>query len=397
MGVVVFADRIILSAQDPISPEQLGQVAALCAGPIPAELLDLWGACFGGELDYDLPVRFGDHLAQFGMKELFYTGSPHYRDLLGWIEHEQELAAEAAGARHLEPVRYLPFGGFEYLDRSYLDVGAGPHRGSVLAYMQKLPPAWRLRLYQNSVARVAPSPTAFFHQLVLEDDPWALSTDYPSGHDTAEVLNDLASKGAVAGRAADKLRQHQRSLICDRRRALAAGTLAADVHLRRLASDHSVAKDDVSVVEHLLGAGWDVAEPYRGGGTALDHALRRGALDVTWRLLRADAPVDNVLVNGAANVTLELAEVLVDRGAVVDVDAVCRAAAERPEVGARLAGVLLDRDPGARESLRSGLLQAARRAVRLATDKRAGRLYSETSVADYLAQAVGLKSLADGL
>lgn len=103
---------------------------------MPDHLVRLWRTAFGGRLDYDLPVRFEDHVASLSFSELFFPGSSHYRDLWGWIEAQCEFemdAAEEAGEDHDGKLRFLPIGGFEYLDRVFVDVTGGAHHGSVVS------------------------------------------------------------------------------------------------------------------------------------------------------------------------------------------------------------------------------------------------------------------------
>lgn len=142
-GIVIFQDRLILEARAPISEAERDAVEARCAGPIPDGLLALWQTSFGGRIDYALSVEFGAHVHEFSFTELFYPGSDGYRDLPGWIEHEAEHAEEAAaetGETWHGKLAFLPFGGFEYLDRLYACVEPGPDYGAVFAYAEG-PPA----------------------------------------------------------------------------------------------------------------------------------------------------------------------------------------------------------------------------------------------------------------
>ncbi|WP_252406521.1 hypothetical protein, partial [Acinetobacter pittii] len=78
---------------------------------------------------YDLEVDYDGHRHPFSFSELFYPDSDGYHDLWGWIEHERELAAEAAAEEGRDwngKLAYLPFGGFEYLERLYVCVEPGP-------------------------------------------------------------------------------------------------------------------------------------------------------------------------------------------------------------------------------------------------------------------------------
>jgi hypothetical protein len=91
----VFEERLIYEAQPPVGDAVLAQVEAYCAGPLPEGLTALWRTAFGGALDYALEIELGDAIVEFSFGELFYPESGGYRDLWGWIEHENELAAES--------------------------------------------------------------------------------------------------------------------------------------------------------------------------------------------------------------------------------------------------------------------------------------------------------------
>lgn len=98
-GIVIFADRVIFDAQPPMKESDIAAVQTLCAGPIPSPLLDLWRVTAGGSLDYSLTVDLGGNREAVCWNELFFNGSDDYHDLQGWIEHERELAEEAAEER----------------------------------------------------------------------------------------------------------------------------------------------------------------------------------------------------------------------------------------------------------------------------------------------------------
>src|SRR5690606_24487545 len=123
-----------------------------------------------------------------------WNGSDGYHDLQGWIDHELELAQEAAagnGAAWNGRLDYLPFGGFEYLDRIYVIVDPQhPDHGAVLAWKKGLPPAWRHRLHEDSLATVAGSVEGAFAALHLEEDPLAPAGDYFSGQALLEYLDE---------------------------------------------------------------------------------------------------------------------------------------------------------------------------------------------------------------
>ena len=143
-GIVLFAERVIFDAQPPMPSQQIEAVQALCSGPLPEALVALWQETAGGRLDYDLSLEMNGNLEGISWNELFWDGSDAYHDLQGWIEHEQELAQEAAeenGTPWTGKLTHLPFGGFEYTDRIYAVVEPGAGHGQIVAWKKGLPPA----------------------------------------------------------------------------------------------------------------------------------------------------------------------------------------------------------------------------------------------------------------
>ncbi|BEL12785.1 ankyrin repeat domain-containing protein [Actinoplanes sichuanensis] len=295
-GIAVFADRLILGARPPIDDETLEAVAARCAGPVPAALAALWRVSFGGRIDYQLD-------GQISFTELFWPGSDGYHDLWGWIDHEQEAGN----------VRFLPFGGFEYLDRLYADI----ETGRVVYWQQGLAPGWELT-DGDRAGGLAADVRALFRQLALEDDPWA-GGDADAGADLRDAVDELADEHPAV---ADKLRDLVRSAVLDWRAALAAGTLVESPRLRRLALDRAASAGDTGLLAHLAETGCDLTEPVRGGLAPIDIALVNGRLEAARSLLDRRVPVTNTLRTGAHAVTADLARALLARGALVTADAV---------------------------------------------------------------------------
>ncbi|GIM93063.1 SMI1/KNR4 family protein [Paractinoplanes toevensis] len=316
-GIALWAGRLVLDAQPPVDDETLAEVAARCAGPLPAPLVDLWRTTFGGRLDYDLD-------AGVSFTELFYPDSDGYRDLWGWIDHECELAAEHRPDWDGR-LTHLPFGGFEYLDRIYLHTAPGPEHGAVVYWQQGLPPGWELTSDDRN-GLLAADLTALFDRLALEQDPWA-TDEADSGDAMRDAIDSLAeSSDQHARSAAEKLRHIVRATVLDWRGALAAGTLAAQRRLRRLALDHAASAGDLALLDRLVTLGCDPAEEVRNGLSPIDLALLAGATGVARHLLGLRVPVTNTLRVGAHTVDLALATELLDRGAAVDLPALQRSA-----------------------------------------------------------------------
>ncbi|WP_266160191.1 SMI1/KNR4 family protein [Dyella silvatica] len=151
-GIVIFAERVIYEAQPPLAEARIAEIQALCSGPLPPGLLELWRITAGGRMDYDLSLSIDGCEEAISWCELFFDGSRRYNDLQGWIEHEQEIteaAAETHGSHWSGKLDYLPFGGFEYCDRIYVEINPGPDYGQVIAWKKGMAcsktvwPPWR--------------------------------------------------------------------------------------------------------------------------------------------------------------------------------------------------------------------------------------------------------------
>ncbi|WP_433043844.1 ankyrin repeat domain-containing protein [Dactylosporangium sp. CS-033363] len=297
-GIAVYAGRLILDARTPITDAVLAQVQAKTAHPVPHELVSLWRTSFGGRLDYDLRADLGGVDVPLSCTELFHPDSDGYRDLWGWIDHEREIG-------DVERLEWLPFAGFEYLDRVY----AG--RDGIVAWQQGLPPAWEIRPGDRA-GRIADSVDDLFAQLALERDPWS-DEDPDTGESLRDAVDDLDANGHPD--LAHKLRTLVRSAVLDWRAAVESGAVRTDRRLRRLALHNAAAHDDVRLLDRLAALGVDPAEEVGSSLTPIDVAVQRGGARAAQWLLARGVPVTNALRVGAHAVTLELARELLARGA----------------------------------------------------------------------------------
>ena len=393
--IATFEDRIILEAQPPIDDEVLQAIGRKCAGPLPHDLIALWRTAFGGTLEYDVRANFKDHEASFSFSELFFPNSDGYLDLWGWINHEEELAKEAAAQRGVAwpgALDALPFGGFEYTDRLYAIVRPGSDHGSVCGWMQGLPPAWIFSLHTDSVARMADGVRAFFRTLVLEADP-DTGDENATGVRMLEALDDLATLGAAGRSAAGKLRDLVHRVVLDWRSAVVDGSILTNGVLRRLGLEHAARNDDIELLGRLASLGCDLSEALRGGAGALDHALTSGALRAARFLLDRGVPTTGALRAGAHAVDLELARELLARGATVDEHTIFAAV----DAGRVDTALLMYEAVGSVRSLQLAIRARERAAEAEQTAKRIeiGALISNISAAEYRAKAARLKDLAD--
>ncbi len=318
--IEIFADRVIYDAQPPLTEDRLARIQSLCGGEIPHDLLALWKLTAGGRLAYDLTLRMDGNEEAISWSELFYEGSSGYRDLIEWIEHERELAQEAhehRGEVWNGKLGVVPIGGFEYCDRIYVVTDPdAPEFGSVLAWKQGLPPAWRGTLHQDAVATVADDLVSAFRELHLETDPLAPPADYSVSDEFLDYLSERQDDHGMPKALIDKLKAFYRRALVDWRTPLAEGTLATRPDLVRLSIRDAIESDDASLVERLADAGIGFDGVVSGSHGATSLALARGAYTAAMALIRAGAPVaEDALDEVHGNLPPELANELLRAGA----------------------------------------------------------------------------------
>lgn len=330
-GIVLFAERVIFDAQPPMPSQQIEAVQALCSGPLPEALVALWQETAGGRLDYDLSLEMNGNLEGISWNELFWDGSDGYHDLQGWIEHEQELAQEAAeenGTPWTGKLTHLPFGGFEYTDRIYAVVEPGAGHGQIVAWKKGLPPAWTHALHEDSVNTIAPDLRGAFAALRLDEDPLAPTGDYFSGQTLLGYLDDRHQDHGLDLDLMDKVVTFYCRAVVDWRTPLAEGTLRHQPQLARVALRHAIATDDAKLVAELAAAGVDFDGPQQGSALATDVAVSHGAFAAAAALVRAGAPVAaDALRNIDGQISPELTSALLDNGAEPNVAAIVKCAA----------------------------------------------------------------------
>lgn len=330
-GIVLFADRVIFDAQPPMPQQQIDAVQALCSGPLPEALVALWRETAGGRLDYDLSLEMNGNLEGISWSELFWNGSDGYNDLQGWIEHEQELAQEAAeesGTPWSGKLTHLPFGGFEYTDRVYAVVEPGAGHGQIVAWKKGLPPAWTHALHEDTVNTIAPDLLGAFAALRLDEDPLAPTSDYFSGQTLLGYLDDRHEDHGLDLDLMDKLVTFYCRAVVDWRTPLAESTLRHKPQLARVALRHAIGTDDPRLVAELAAAGVDFGGPHQGSALATDVAVGHGAFAAAAALVRAGAPVAaDALRNIDGQISPELTAALLENGAEPNVAAIVKCAA----------------------------------------------------------------------
>ncbi|PQO26627.1 hypothetical protein C5Y97_30075 [Blastopirellula marina] len=401
LQIAVFRNKIILDAQPPITADQLAAVQAKVDGKLSPDLLALWNTSFGGALDYDYDVLFGDHLYSASLRELFYPNSEHYDDLNGWIENEIEVLQEIAEARD-EPIPrktpFVPFGGFEYLERFYVSLLPNEY-GSVLVYAQGIP--WKGRLNEDSVTITADSLGALFDQLALYQDPFeADPDDYASGTD---IVARIAEIEADHPELAAKLKRLLRASIIDWRRIVETTDFAnpispAETQALRLGLANAANHSDLQTIDqlHLHGAPFDVTVTGKQGVLGLAMMLQKH--DVVDRLLTLNVDVGDAPVVDATNCSDELLQRLIGKGVRFDEHAIFTAASTGAIDGAiALAQSKQVVDPPALEKM---IATAEERAVineRDAAKVESGKLGSYLTAEQYRQRAVKLREFAKRL
>lgn len=336
-GIALFAGRVLIDVKAPMPEARIAEIEAACAGPLPPALLELWRLTAGGELAYDLHASMDGNEEALSWSELFYDGSDHYRDLQGWIDHEQECAEEAAadeGETWNGTLRYLPIGGFEYCDRIYVATEPGPRAGSIVAWKQGLP-GWTHTLQQDAIATIAPDLYAAFAALCLETDP---EEDVDStGVRALEYIDERVADHGMPQALADALIAFYLRARVDWRGPLADGTLMQSPRLAGLALQHALAHDDAALVQQLAGQGMRFDAPLRGSATPVDVALMQHAYAAAAVLLETGAPVSPTAIHRFdRQPSAALVEQLLAHGAVPDALGVARCVACGSPEAARL-------------------------------------------------------------
>ncbi len=401
--IVLFEERVIFRARPPVTDQEIARIEEKLSGPVPPDLKALWRLCYGGRVDYDLDVAYGaekEHIHRFSFSEIFYPGSDSYRDLDGWIEHEQECMAEAEG----EEVMYsdcrldlLPFGGFEYLERLYVRVDQEDY-GAIYAFSEGIPEAWPLSLHQASVTRLADDLREFFGLLHLRSDPLTADPEsYAAGLEALEAIEDAVRHDTLHPAEAEELKQVLHQAVPYWRAAIDDGRIAGDAQLCRLALEHLAETGDEGLLSQLEAAGVDLFQMLPGRGNLLDHALAQKQIPLVHALLDRGLPAgDQTLQLLAPTADRVLVERLVRAGARANDHAIYQAASSAGgrELAERLAGLLLAGDRKARGRLIERCEDGARSSRASAERISDGEMHSNLSAEDYRAEAERLDSFA---
>lgn len=330
-AISVFEDRLILSAQPPITEATLTEIEAVCAGPIPPELKDLWRVSFGGRIDYDLSLSLDGMDLPFSFTEIYYPESGTLLDFWDRIAEEQ---AARGGEDSAAPLDYLPFGGFEQHEVLYVCVKPGSDYGSVFASMDATPWTGALGLKESAAAKVTSDLRALFRKLALHTDPFAPDADpLTAGSDMVAEIEAFAQSEP---QRASALRDLVRASVLDWRGALQTGEVVQNPSLQSLALEQCAAGGDLLGLQRLASLGCDLRQRLSGSGNALDHAMARGQTEAARWLMARGLDVSTALINGAGFASAEITRELLRRGAHVNVTAIAQAASKGQKDSARL-------------------------------------------------------------
>ncbi|TWT30591.1 SMI1/KNR4 family protein [Blastopirellula retiformator] len=338
LKIAIFRNKIILDAQPPITAEQLTEVKRKVDGELPLGLIELWKISFGGMLDYDYQINFDGHLFAASLRELYYPGSRHYDDLHGWIDHEIETLQEVAEEDETEPptrTPFVPFGGFEYLERFYVSLEPDEY-GAVIAYAKGIP--WKGRLNVDSVATVEDSVAALFDQLSLFENPQdPKASAFAHGKDMAQRIQHIAGQYPELAAKLTKLMQ---ASVVDWRETLQDVDLANELThgqqlALRLALRYAIDHQDLKLLDQLRRNGVPLATTLYGTQEMLGYAMIKQSYDVVERLLAFDSDLGDKPILAATDCPDKLLLELVGRGAWFD-DGVVYEAAETGATGGAL-------------------------------------------------------------
>lgn len=363
-GIVVFEDRVIFDAQPPIDPDTLSSIAAKCSGPIPEQLLELWSQTAGGSINYDVSIELDGGVHGFSWTELFYNGATTYFDLAGWIESELENLEEHCHETNTPfpgVLKWLPIGGFEYLDRVYVCVEPGEDYGSVAFWMKGIPPSWTHRLHRDAMVIAAPTLRDAFSLLRLRVQPSADLDEYHAGQTFYAYVDTRVAEHGMDQQLAVQVKECFSKAVLEWRWLLDAGLIRKSPPNLAAAFDDAIRNDDPEVVERLADLGENFRSPLSGTAVAVDVALIRGAENVLRALLRARAWVPLEALAGVNSpLPVDIVKSLISRGARPTFEA----AAQLVAVGAPESGRTVARAcPGLRTSRKAGDMTRATRAL----------------------------------
>jgi hypothetical protein len=333
-GIVIMWDRVIYESQPPIDSATLAWVQERCTGPIPPGLLELWTVTAGGRIDYDVTISMGGGTQPFTWTELFYRGADTYFDLDGWITRELEMAEETA-AEHSTTfagtLEWLPFGGFEYLDRAYVRTVPDDDHGAVLLWMRGLPAAWTHRLHENTASGFAPDVQGAFGKFYLAEHPVHGLEKYRAGTELISYVDERVDEHGLDRSLADRLIDFYAQAVIEWEQLLATGLIAGQMGAVRSAFTAALHADDAALIHRLGAAGVHFDEPIEGSALLTDLAISSGCNAVLKALFDLQAPVDARALQGITKpLDAELVQGLIDRGA----EPTAESAAEAVAVGA---------------------------------------------------------------
>ena len=252
----------------------------------------------------------------------FYSGSSAYNTLEGWLEHQLEFEEELCGEKGIPfsgKASFLPFGGYEYCDRMYINVCPGVGYGEVVAWKMGLPPAWKHRLHEDSSSVVAASLRRTFDELYLAVDPRVSTDEYTAGLPLIEYAHTRRDEHGLDAQLASRLMDHYvESALLEWQSFLADGTLRSHPVRLNVAILGAIHSDDAGLIKSIATLGETFDQPLRGSAQPMVVALGFGAFAVVTALIELGAPVDKFAFSEVRDpLPLSVAEALIAGGAYV--------------------------------------------------------------------------------
>lgn len=397
--IAVYRGKLIFQAQPPITAVQIDELEKMLGAPIPESLLELWNVAYGGELDYNLNVPLGEHAYTASFTELFYPASTGYRDLYGWIENEEELAYDAAleqGLPEPERLRYLPFGGFEYLERLYVDTDPDTV-GTVLIWAKGLPPAWTGRLHDDTAATVCGDIPSLFDMIKLDVDPRTADPEsYPSGLYSLDAIDRLRPDSEDL---AARLEALLVASIFDARGLAIAHEFDGSPKLleaSRLGWMAAGDRNDGTLADVLLAHGYPTDRVISGTLTPVAYAIAQGATTVANRLLDSGRPFGNGAVALVKVTDIGLINRLIEKDIAFQLESVVSAATKgNIDIAVLIANNA--RRAGTWGDAKEHLLERANRERETADKVEARQMGSYATPEQHRTRADGLEAAANAL
>ncbi len=194
-GIALFARRVIFDARPPMTAAQVAALQALCAGPLPPELLSLWRLTAGGRIDYDLHLRMnGNEEAGQSGASSSTTAARACTTCRAGSSHEREGARRKRPRTAATPgtasSRCCPSAASRTATASTPWSSPAPTTATCWPGSRACRRAWAHEMHEDGMTTVAHDLRAAFEALQLDEDPLAPAGDYFTGQALLEYLDE---------------------------------------------------------------------------------------------------------------------------------------------------------------------------------------------------------------